>query len=45
MAPKFPGSTRGVYLFSIPVGNGETTSGVGITVGVWVVDGGIELVV
>ena len=45
MAPKFAGSTRGAYLFAIVVGNDETKAGVGITVGVWVVDGGLEVMV
>jgi len=34
MAPRFVGSTRGVYLFAIVAGSDKTIVGVGITMGV-----------
>jgi len=42
MAPILTGRTRGVYLFAMVVGNDGTTGGVGVTMGIWVVDGGVE---
>ena len=45
IAPKLAGNTKGVYLFSIATGSDETIVGVGITIGVGVVDGGVEGVV